>query len=267
VRAGCSVRLGGCDAVPGAVVQIGQGVCGCRIDEVPASCITCGSGATGTCGGGCAFPVGTQGVTARGLCLPFRAGNGACACYAIGAGRKIAVQSCGGTVQAGCPGERCCVDDPRDGCDAEGGVDCPGLCVLAADGSCPGTSTDCVDASGDYSGTGSVDGTCTGPQGISIPISSIDASTFTIAQSGCSFTALSNGNTFATGSVSGNRLTATGTPRDFEIRGCSQSGATQTFAGELIGDQLELDGTITASATCELGEVSCTLDSSVSASR
>jgi hypothetical protein len=272
VDAGCAVRVGGCSGVAGKVVQTDQGACGCRLDDVPASCITCGSGATGTCGGGCAFPVGTRGVTARGLCLPFEAGDGACACYAIGAGRKIALQSCGGTVAADCPGQRCCVDDPRDGCDAEGGVDCPGVCVFGAGGSCPDPSPDCVDASGDYSGTNRVDGTCsgpqgTGPQGISIPISSADASTFTIVQSGCSFSARTNGDTFATGTVSGNRLTATGTPRSFEIRGCSSASSSQELAGTLVGDRLELDGTITSSASCEFGEVSCSLDTSVSASR
>ena len=267
VGAGCAVRVGDCTGVTGNVVQTEQGVCGCRLDDVPASCITCGSGATGTCGGGCAFPVGTQGKTARGMCLPFESGDGACACYAIGAGRRIDVRSCGGTVQAACPGERCCVDDPRDGCDAEGGVDCPGICVFGAGGSCPDPSPDCVDASGDYSGTSSVDGTCTGPQGISIPISSTDASTFTIVQSGCSFVARSNGETFATGTVSGNQLSATGTPRDFDIRECSSAGSSQELSGTLVGDQLELDGTITSSATCEFGEVSCSLDSSVSASR
>ncbi|MBY0280240.1 hypothetical protein K2Z84_33325 [Candidatus Binatia bacterium] len=264
--AGCSVRVGGCDAVLGKVVLTDQDVCGCRLDEVPASCITCGDGATGSCGGGCSFPVGNTGLIARGLCLPFASGADGCACYAIGAGRKLAVQHCGGTVRARCPGQRCCADDPRDGCDADGGVDCPGLCVFAPGGECPG-ATDCVDASGDYSGTNRVDGTCTGPQGISIPISSSDASTFTIVQSGCSFVARANGDTFATGTISGNRLTATGTPRDFDIRGCSQSGSTQTFGGTLVGDQLELDGTITASGSCEFGDVTCTLDSSVSASR
>jgi hypothetical protein len=203
---------------------------------------------------------------ARGLCLPFASGDGACACYAIGAGRKLAVEQCGGTVAAGCPGQRCCVDDPRDGCDADGGIDCPGLCVLGAGDRCPGTS-DCVDASGDYSGTSRVDGTCTGPRGITIPISSSDASTFSIVQQGCAFVARENGDVFATGTVSGNRVTATGSPRDFDIRGCAQSASTQTFGGTLVGDQLELDGTITATATCEFGEVSCVLDSSVSAAR
>lgn len=265
--AGCSVRVGGCDAVPGAVVLTERGVCGCRLDEVPASCITCGDGATGACGGRCSFAVGNAGLTARGLCLPFASGEDGCACYAIGAGRKLALEQCGGTLRARCPGQRCCADDPRDGCDAAGGVDCSGLCVFAAGGECPGSPSDCVDASGDYSGTNRVDGTCTGPQGVGIPISSSDASTFTILQSGCAFVARASGDTFATGTVSGNRLTATGTPRDFDIRGCSQSGSTQTLSGTLVGDQLELDGTITASASCEFGDVTCVLDSSVSASR
>jgi hypothetical protein len=266
VGAGCAVRIGGCDAVAGTVVLTETTACGCRLDEVPASCITCGSGASGSCGGGCAFPVGAGGLMARGLCLPFASGDGACACNAIGAGRKLGREQCGGTVAAACPGQRCCVDDPRDGCDADGGIDCPGLCVLGAGGECPGTS-DCVDASGDYSGTSRVDGSCTGPRGLTIPISSSDPSTFTIEQKGCAFVARENGKVFATGTVRGNRVTATGTPSDFDIRDCAQSDSTQTVSGTLTGDQLELDGTISATATCEFGDVSCVLDSSVSATR
>ena len=267
VGAGCAVRIGGCDAVNGEVVLVKQEVCGCRIDEVPGACIRCGDGASGTCGDTCSFAVGTRGLTARGLCLPYAADDGGCACYAVGTGDKLDVRSCGGTVRARCPGERCCVDDPRDGCDAAGGVDCPGLCVFGAGGECPGGGGDCVDASGEYSGTSTVEGACTGPQGVTIPIDGTDASRFRIEQRGCSFVARSNGETFATGTVSGNELTATGTPRDFDFEGCSSNGGSETFAGTLDGDQLSLDGTISASATCEFGEVSCTLDSSVRASR
>ena len=267
VGAGCAVRIGGCDAVAGDVVLVQQDVCGCRVDDVPASCILCGDGASGSCGGTCSYAVGTRGLTARGLCLPFAAGDGGCACYAVGTGEKLDVRSCGGTVRARCPGERCCVDDPRDGCDGATGVDCPGLCVFGADGSCPGESTECIDASGEYSGTSTVEGTCTGPQGVSIPVGGSDASRFRIEQRGCSFVARANGATFATGTVSGNQLTATGTPRDFDLEGCSSTGGSETFGGTLEGDDLSLDGTISASATCEFGQVSCNLDSSVRASR
>ena len=266
VGAGCAFRVGSCGAVAGGVVAAG-GVCGCLLEEVPVSCIRCGDGATGSCGDTCSFPVGTSGITARGLCLPFAAGDGGCACFAVGAGDDLAVKLCGGTAGARCPGQRCCVDDPRDGCGPGNGVDCAGVCLFEAGGECPSSGPECVDASGDYSGTSTVDGTCTGPPGVSIPIATTDASSFSIVQRGCAFEATSNGSTFATGTVSGKRLTATGVPRDLVLRGCSQIGASQTFGGTLEGDQLKLDGTIAATATCEFGALSCTLDASVDASR
>jgi hypothetical protein len=267
VGAGCAVRIGGCDAVPGEVVLVKQDVCGCRIDQVPAACVRCGGGASGACGETCSYAVGRRGLTARGLCLPFSADADGCACYAVGAGEEIDVRSCGGIVRAGCPGQRCCVDDPRDGCDAVDGVDCPGLCVFGADGACPGEGGDCVDLSGDYSGTSTVEGTCTGPQGVSVPIGGTDDARFRIVQRGCSFVALSDGENFATGRVRGNAVTATGRPREFDFEGCSPDGGSETLEGTLDGDDLSLDGTITAGATCEFGQVSCTLDSSVRASR
>lgn len=264
VARACEVRIGGCDDVPGVVVLTEGGVCGCRIENVPNECITCGSGATGTCGGGCAYPVGTRGLTARGVCLPWESGGDACSCYAIGAGRRIEVQSCGGTVQAGCPGQRCCVDDPRDGCDAAGGLDCPGICVFG--GTCPDPQPDCVDASGDYAGSSTVNGTCSSGT-VTLPINETGSSTFQIVQAGCAIQARSEGTTFATGRVEGNQVTATGSSDAFPFEGCSSVSSSQQLTGTLVGDQLELSGPITTSASCDVGEISCSFQSTISASR
>ena len=260
----CSVRLGSCDAVVGVVVQPSGGVCGCRLDDVPSSCITCGEGALGSCGETCGFEVGNSNREARGICLPFASGDASCSCYAIGAGSKLDVQSCGGTVQAGCPGQRCCVDDPRDGCDAAGGVDCAGICVLGDNCSVP--PPDCVDASGDYSGTSSTSGSCNSAVG-AIPIDESGASDFSIVQTGCSIQAVSNGQTFASGTVSGNQLTLNGAGEPPPIEGCSGFTSSQQYDGQLVGDALDLSGKFTASASCDFGEISCSLDSDISASR
>ncbi|MEW6273418.1 MAG: hypothetical protein AB1689_29410 [Thermodesulfobacteriota bacterium] len=255
----CFVRVGGCDAVPGRVVEPDGGGCGCRIDELPVECVTCGGGASGSCGNACAFAVGSR--NARGLCLPWNA-TGVCGCYPVGARQALALRSCGGPLGAACPAARCCVDDPRDGCDAQSGVDCAGVCVP---GQCE-PQGDCVDASGDYSGTSSVSGSCSSPAG-EIPISGSDASSFTLVQQGCALQARSNGETFATGTVSGNELTLTGTAEPFPIEGCSQETTSQTFTGTLVGDDLELSGTIESSASCEFGDISCELQSDVSVAR
>lgn len=255
----CVVRIGTCDAVSGRVVETGGGRCGCRIEELPLECLTCGDAGGASCGGACDFAVGSR--TARGICLPWNS-TGVCGCYPIGARQALALQGCGGTVDAACPGSRCCVDDPRDGCTTSSGVDCVGLCVP---GDC-GEPGQCVDAAGDYSGTSSVSGSCTSPGG-EIPISGSDASSFTLVQEGCELEARANGETFATGTVDGNRLMLTGTGRPFPIEGCSQRQTSQSFSGTLVGDDLELSGTIESSASCEFGDVSCSLDSEVSASR
>src|SRR5690606_25222658 len=61
--------LGACDDVQGTVVQIAGGGCGCEITDPDPSCIGCGGGASGQCGGACEFAVNDS--TARGTCLPF----------------------------------------------------------------------------------------------------------------------------------------------------------------------------------------------------
>lgn len=261
----CTVRIGGCDAVPGFVVLTAGGVCGCRIENVPNACITCGDGAAGECGGRCSYGVGTRGLTARGVCLPWESGNGACSCYAVGIGRKLDVERCGGPVRARCPGQRCCVDDPRDGCDADGGLDCAGLCVFG--GTCPDPNPgDCVDASGDYAGSSTVSGSCTSGT-VDLPIDETRASDFSIEQKGCVIRATSGGRTFATGIVAGNQITASGDRDAFPFEGCSSVSSSQQLSGALVGDQLELSGPITTSASCAVGEISCTFDSTISASR
>lgn len=130
--ASCLVpRLGSCQNVRGRVVQVESIGCGCFIENVSGGCVGCGNGASGQCGGECAFPVGDS--TARGVCLPFSRGSSDCACFAVGAQRQgQELQSCGGPLAAGCPGDRCCVDDPRDGCDPlAGNAGCFGVCVAA----------------------------------------------------------------------------------------------------------------------------------------
>jgi hypothetical protein len=123
-------ELGSCEDVRGRLIQVEGLGCGCFVENVPAGCIGCGDGSSGQCGGECDFPVGS--ATARGTCLPFSLESSDCACYAIGSGSTQAVQGCGGPQGAGCAGDRCCADDPRDGCNPLGGnAGCFGICVSA----------------------------------------------------------------------------------------------------------------------------------------
>ncbi|MBM4242501.1 MAG: hypothetical protein FJ148_01635 [Deltaproteobacteria bacterium] len=138
VGAECFVAtLGACQDVAGevidlAVVRIGNG-CGCQVVDPDPSCIGCGGGATGQCGGDCAFAVGD--ATARGTCLPFDYESEECACYAIAPGGEQTVQGCGGVIGVSCPDAGCCANDPRGSCDPLGGlVECPGVCVAGGAG-------------------------------------------------------------------------------------------------------------------------------------
>ena len=148
IAGGCNVgaecfvpTLGACDDVRGevidlAVARVGTG-CGCQIVEPDPSCIGCGGGATGQCGGDCAFAVGE--ATARGTCLPFDYESEECACYAITAGGDQTIEGCGGVLEASCPADGCCADDPRGSCDPLGGiVECPGVCVAGGAGCASG---------------------------------------------------------------------------------------------------------------------------------
>lgn len=128
---GCTIaRVGGCSNVSGVVVNDATYGCRCLLANVPDSCITCGGGAAGQCGGPCAYPV--AGSTARGQCLPSSSESTGCICWAIGAGQSEPAQGCGGVLGVECPGDRCCANDPRNSCDPVGGqIACPGICVDA----------------------------------------------------------------------------------------------------------------------------------------
>jgi hypothetical protein len=129
-----ATRIGTCADVPGRLEPLPGGRCGCRIDEIPAPCISC-PGITEGCGAACEYAVGDLGTTARGVCLPFSAGSPACVCYAAPAS-GLAIEGCGGTLEVACPGDRCCADDPRNGCPLPDATNpaslrCPGICVAA----------------------------------------------------------------------------------------------------------------------------------------
>ena len=138
VGAECFVpTLGSCQDVPGSIVAIDGGGCGCLIEEPSPECIGCGGGAEGQCGGACEYAV--DDFTARGTCLPFDYESEECACYAVGAGEPQAVQGCGGVLEVGCPFNGCCANDPRGSCDPLGGlVECPGVCVAGGSGCASG---------------------------------------------------------------------------------------------------------------------------------
>lgn len=137
-------RIGSCTQVGGGAVDIEGFGCGCQITDVPPACITCGGGATGSCGASGGYPVGNTGRMARGVCLPFSAESEQCVVYGVIAGgtEDAVVDSCDGPLGTSCPGERCCADDPRDGCDPDsGGTGCAGVCVSA--GGCSPGSPSC----------------------------------------------------------------------------------------------------------------------------
>jgi len=123
-------RIGACADVPGIVIDDQTLGCRCVVPVVPPGCIECGGGASGQCGGDCEYPVAD--ATARGVCLPYDADADDCVCYAIGAGRSLTTEGCGGVLGLACPGDRCCANDPRGDCDPlRGEVPCPGVCVAA----------------------------------------------------------------------------------------------------------------------------------------
>lgn len=146
-------RVGSCTEVAGTLTTLPGGTCGCRVDEVPAGCIACAS--LESCGGGCEYPVGDLGASARGLCLPVSADSPSCVCYASGP-EGLPTQGCGGTLGVACPGSRCCAADPRDACapsrsSGPAAAICPGVCVEPAGcdptedcGACFGVSAACT---------------------------------------------------------------------------------------------------------------------------
>jgi hypothetical protein len=134
----CSVAVGSCAAVAGRLVESGAG-CACRVEEVPSECILC-AGGSDSCGDDCEYSAG--GLTARGRCLPFASASSECACFATDPENPATVGICGGALNATCPQDQCCADDPRDGCDpARGDHECAGVCVDS--GGCDPTVSSC----------------------------------------------------------------------------------------------------------------------------
>jgi hypothetical protein len=134
----CSVPVGSCGTVQGQLVD-GDAGCACRIDRVPPECILC-DGGSNACGGECQYQAG--GATARGTCLPFSSSSGDCACVATDPSNPGTQGICGGSLNATCPEDRCCADDPRDGCDpSRGDHECAGICVDS--GGCDPTTSQC----------------------------------------------------------------------------------------------------------------------------
>ncbi|MBY0280249.1 hypothetical protein K2Z84_33370 [Candidatus Binatia bacterium] len=146
--ASCTTSIGSCGSVQGRIVSDPSLGCACLVADVPPECIVCGDGATGQCGGDCQYQTG--GGTARGQCLPYSSTSSACACYAANEHDEVAISICGGSLGTECPGDKCCTDDLRDGCDpSRGDAECPGICV-DANGCDPrsGQCGSCFDQSG-----------------------------------------------------------------------------------------------------------------------
>ena len=136
----CTTSVGSCGSVQGRVVNDATVGCACLVSDVPPQCITCGSGATGQCGGDCQYQIG--GATARGQCLPFSSTSPDCACYAASGNAQVAISICGGSLGSECPSGKCCSDDVRDGCDpSKGDESCPGICVDS--NGCDPTTSQC----------------------------------------------------------------------------------------------------------------------------
>lgn len=137
-------RIGGCEDVRGRLTEV-EGVCRCYVSPVAPYCLRTGTETVSTpripaaCGDACSFEVGVpasdgnaSGILriARGVSLPFEADSPNCFCHANPPGRLRAVEACGGAEGTACSGERCCVDDPRDGCDPlAGDAACAGICI------------------------------------------------------------------------------------------------------------------------------------------
>src|SRR4029077_4785745 len=85
-------------------------------------------------------------------------------------------------------------------------VDCPGICAVG-DGC--SNSVDCVDASGYYLGKSSTHGTCRAPAG-QFPVDEDAPALFQLTQTGCSVAATVGPLPLASGTVSGNQLSLSG---------------------------------------------------------
>ena len=139
--AACIVdRIGACENVRGRLTKV-DGTCRCYVAPASPYCVRTGSESAAripaACGDACSFDVGLpaeDGVgilrKARGTSLPIEADSPNCFCHANPPGRLRAVEVCGGAENRACSGDRCCVDDPRDGCDPLGGDSgCSGVCI------------------------------------------------------------------------------------------------------------------------------------------
>lgn len=133
-------RIGACENVRGRLTQV-EGTCRCYVSPVSPYCLRTGSESAAripaACGDACTFDVGLpaedgSGILrkARGTSLPIGADSPNCFCHANPPGRLRAVEVCGGAEEKTCSGDRCCVDDPRDGCDPlAGDAGCSGVCI------------------------------------------------------------------------------------------------------------------------------------------
>ena len=133
-------RIGACENVRGRLTEV-DGVCRCFVSPVSTYCLRAGTEPAARiqagCGDACSFDVGRPAAdgsgilrTARGVSLPFAADSPSCFCHANPPGRLRAVEACGGVTGDACADDRCCVDDPRDGCDPlAGDAGCAGICI------------------------------------------------------------------------------------------------------------------------------------------
>jgi hypothetical protein len=204
---------------------------------------------------------------ARGLCLPFAADSPDCVCYAIGAGQELAVQGCGGPSRTGCPGDRCCADDPRDDCAVSPDSSCTGLCVAAggcdpaqqACGICPQgiVQGPCEDVAGTRSFAFRSVGDCVTDQG-SIDISRTFSGQSTVVQNGCSIQSDVPGVFSFTGTVSGSEVQLSSPISAIPSQRCPMGQGSINLAGEVLENGvIELEGTAAYVATCDGGSASC----------
>jgi len=160
-------RIGLCENVRGRRTKV-DGVCRCFVSPVSPYCVRTGAesgaGIPASCGDACTFDVGlpiTDGPgilrKARGVSLPISADSPNCFCHANPPGRLRAVEVCGGVDGEICARDRCCVDDPRDGCDPlAGDAGCSGICIAPIAG--PGDGCGARTRVDQFCGDGRVEG-------------------------------------------------------------------------------------------------------------
>jgi hypothetical protein len=143
-------RIGLCENVRGRQTEV-DGECRCYVADPSPYCVRTGTEKENgkpvaripaACGDECSFDVGipaedgdTRGLLwkAHGVSLPLFADSPTCFCHANPPSRFRAVETCGGAGGGGCASDRCCVDDPRDGCDPlSGDAGCSGICIAAS---------------------------------------------------------------------------------------------------------------------------------------